>query len=100
MSGYRHSSLIYYLTTNYYYLNYSFCIPYSNYQGYFSVLPITSSPDESLFWSGTHELVGLVSCMCYSSGMPLVSSLTAPSSAIINDMGNINWCGNTGQYTE
>lgn len=65
---------------------------HSDYVNYFKILPIISNANESLFWSGTYELSGLLSCMC-SSGANLVSSSNTPSSAIINDIGDINWCG-------
>ena len=58
------------------------------------MLPIIAGPNQNLFWSGTYELAGLVSCMC-STVADLVSSANTPSSAIINDIGNIKWCGNT-----
>ena len=65
-----------------------------DYEPYFDVLPIIAGLNQSLFWSGTYELAGLLSCMC-STGADLVSSSNTPSSAIINDIGYISWCGNT-----
>ena len=64
----------------------------SDYDNYFNVLEIEAQPDQSLFWSGTFELVGLVSCMC-STGADVVSSRNTPSSTIFNNIGRINWCG-------
>lgn len=64
----------------------------SDYSQYFDVLPITVDRDLSLFWSGAIELVDMVSCMC-STGANVISSLNTPSSAIISNIGMINWCG-------
>ena len=64
----------------------------SDYEPYFDVLPIEVEENQSLFWSGTFELVDLVSCMC-STGADVVSSANTPSSEIINQLGDINWCG-------
>ena len=66
----------------------------SDYVDYFQVIPIEVERNQNLFWSGVLELVGMVSCMC-STGANVVSSTNTPSSAIINSIGSINWCGTT-----
>ena len=67
----------------------------SDYISYIEVLPIGVGPNQSLFWSGTFELVELVSCMC-ATGADVISSANTPSSEIINNIDNLrSWCGTT-----
>ena len=72
----------------------SVSLPHSNYGGYFDELPIEAGRSESLFWSGTQELVEMVACMC-PTGANVISSANTPSSQIINEIGNVYWCGTT-----
>ena len=67
---------------------------HSDYAGYFGVLPIEAGSSQSLFWSGTEELVEMVACMC-PTGADVVSSANTPSSQIINSLGRVHWCGTT-----
>ena len=49
--------------------------------------------NQSLFWSGTFQVVNIISMM-NSAGVKLVSSTNAPASAIINNLGlDVSWCG-------
>ena len=55
---------------------------------YFKVVPIVTNANQNLFWSGTMTLIEGV-----TKSADMVTSFNSPSGAIINDMGNVNWCG-------
>jgi len=58
----------------------------------YEVIPIVPEEDQSLFWSGTDELVMMVSMM--SQTAMVQSSYNIPIPTIVNELGNICWCGN------
>ena len=70
----------------------SLLFKHSDYINYFNLLPIKVQPNQNLFWSGVFELVAVISCRC-PTGADVVSSANTPSSAIIDNIGLINWCG-------
>jgi hypothetical protein len=77
---------------------YVFC---SDYCPYLEALPIIAAPSQSLFWSGTFSIVGVISKN--DLGATVVSSANADASEIINYIeskaeGWLNWCGR--KYSE
>ena len=70
---------------------------HSDYASYFNLIPINVGESQSLFWSGTQDLVSLISCMT-ESGVNVVSSSNTPSAGIINSFydNDTNWCGRMG----
>lgn len=68
----------------------------SDYDAYFDTLPIFAGNDQSLFWSGTLDIVSVISQN--DLGATVVSSTNTPSAAIINGVddrteGYLDWCG-------
>ena len=53
---------------------------------------ILANPNQNLFWSGTMTLIEGI-----TKSADMITSFNTPSGAIINDMGNINWCGHLGE---
>jgi hypothetical protein len=70
---------------------------YSDYQPYFDVIPIATDKDQCLFWSGTFDLMTIISMMISNENIQLASSANVLSSAIINNLGDDTiWCGREG----
>ena len=80
------------------------CLCYSDYDAYFDTLPIFAGYDQSLFWSGTFDIVSVISQN--DLGVTVVSSANTPSAEIINSIddrteGYLDWCGRrVGEYRQ
>lgn len=71
----------------------------SDYNAYFTGLPVTAKKDQSVFWSGTFYIIGELSKNTY--GVTVVTSANSDASKIINAMGDAigaipYWCGKKG----
>ncbi|XP_064382740.1 ADP-ribosyl cyclase/cyclic ADP-ribose hydrolase-like isoform X2 [Halichondria panicea] len=70
-----------------------------NYEDYFDMFPITTKMDTFLFWSGTMDLLGMLSCMCDAADV--FSAANYPPIAIMGSiaeqlgmmMAELRWCG-------